>query len=404
MFVRARPVVNEVKLLECLSQVPASQQPEDVTELYFNSASAALKWLLSALREKAGKPQRVAVQVLTCETVESAIRESGNIPVFMDTSAGELTTLFPIVASQQDIDVLLLSHLYGLANPDYPRISEWCEKRNVVLVNDLAQTVGARVGEQTVESYGDYYLYSFGFDKPISAGSGGLLKVKANDDWLLHKYKELSQIAGGTSKFNLKKFALYYCLTASDIYRGEFRRNTLLENVVISCLDTGLVDKARAKTLYTLLSSAPNKLLSVVERICRGVIGKFSSRGIHVQRLGSFQVAYLCKLRDEHGRITSQYQESLAELVRDRCDFLSGNGFINGYSLGNASCGQRITILHDDRAALIGALRKRDIEAGVFNWPRLLCQESENNRYPNASQVVAKLINLPTWSTEIWKK
>jgi dTDP-4-amino-4,6-dideoxygalactose transaminase len=400
MYVRARPVIDKAALLECLSRPSAEEQGRNTTELYFNSATAALKWFLTVLREKTGRPQRVAVQVLTCDTVKCAIEESGNAPVFMDVSPGELTTLFPVVSAQQDIDVLLLSHLYGLANADYPQIKEWCHKNQILLINDLAQTVGARVGADTVESYGDYYFYSFGFDKPISAGSGGMLKIKAEDEWLLRKYEMLPRASDARSRFDLKKFAFYYNLTANEIYRTEFRRNTVLEKLIVLGLATGFVEKGLAKALYKILASTPNKVLALAERSFR----KFSSTKIAIKQLGRFQAAYLQKINSERVFVSQEYRSSLLELARDRDGLLGGDSWISRYSSEGASCGQRITILHGDRSTLVEALRNRNIEAGVFNWPRLLCPENQQDLFPNASQALNKLVNLPTWSAEIWKK
>jgi dTDP-4-amino-4,6-dideoxygalactose transaminase len=400
MYVRARPVIDKAALLECLSRSLTEEQGGNTTELYFNSATAAFKWFLTVLREKAGKPQRVAVQVLTCDTVKCAIEESGNVPVFMDVSPGELTTLFPVVSAQKNIDVLLLSHLYGLANTDYPKIREWCHKNQIVLINDLAQTVGARVGAGTVESYGDYYLYSFGFDKPISAGSGGMLKIKADDEWLFRKYDMLPRASDARSRFDLKKFAFYYDLTANEIYRTEFRRNTSLEKLIVSVLTTGFVKSGQAKALHKVLASMPNKLLAFVERGFR----KFSSTKIPIKRLGRFQTAYLRKINSKKEFVSGEYRSSLLELALDRDGLLDADSWLSRYSSEGASCGQRITILHPDRSRLIEALRTRQIEAGVFNWPRLLCPQNQQDCFPNALHALNRLINLPTWSAEIWKK
>jgi dTDP-4-amino-4,6-dideoxygalactose transaminase len=399
MYVRARPVIDKVALLECLSRPSAEVKGRSTTELYFNSATAALKWFLTVLREKAGRPQRVAVQVLTCGTVKCAIEESGNVAVFMDVSPGELTTLFPVVSAQLDIDILLLSHLYGLANTDYVQIRTWCNANEIVLINDLAQTVGARVGAGTVESYGDYYLYSFGFDKPMSAGSGGMLKIKAEDEWLLHKYEILPREIDTKSRFELKKFAFYYNLTAKEIYRTEFRRNTVLEKLIVSALETGFVRDAQAKALHKILSSTPNKLLALAERFFRN----FLSKKIAIKRLGRFQTEYLQKFNSKSMFVSREYRCSLLELARNCDGLLDGDSWIARYSSEHASCGQRITILHGDRSTLIEALRNRGIEAGVFNWPRLLCSENQEDDFPNASQALNKLLNLPTWSSEIWK-
>lgn len=403
MYVRARPIVNREKLSACLAGAWQKKQCEDETELYFNSASAGLKWLLIAFRERASRPLKVAVQVLTCESVKSAIEESGNIPVYMDISEGHFTTLLPVVSALGAIDILLLSHLYGLANPDYLRIKEWCSSSNVILVNDLAQTVDAEVEGETIESHDDYYLHSFGFDKPISAGSGGMLKVRRGDEWLVEKYADLPKVTDFKSKFALKKFALYYSLTSGDIYKSEFRRDTMIENAVVSILDTGLVGKPRAKALHKLLSSTPNRLLGMVERVARLLSSKFVVREIPIRQLGTFQVAYLHEIRGDRKLMQEKYLDSYLGLALNSAAVFQNVGHIAHYSSPYARCGQRITILHDERSRLIEEMRTRNIEAGAFNWPRLICADNQNEQFPNASRAIATLVNVPTWASEIWK-
>jgi dTDP-4-amino-4,6-dideoxygalactose transaminase len=402
MYVRARPHVNEMTLMNCLTSEYSRTLDNDPTCLYFNSASAGLKWLLISLREQEQKILKIGVQVLTCESVKLAIIESGNLPVYMDTSPNSFTTLMPAVEQHSDINVLLLSHLYGIANPDYLMIREWCHKHHIILINDLAQTVDARMGNRRIEDYGDYYLYSFAFDKPIAVGCGGMLKVKNQDQQLIQKYKEVPQTSKSASRNLLRKFYLYYCLTASDIYQKEFRYDTWIERLIIATYRTGRISKPLSKAFFRILSSRPNKLLSLFERTYRRLFKLTGGAQIKVQKIGAYQLAYILSITTETDFILEKYRLSY-DLFKQQLQKLNlSDNVIEAYDTKNARCGQRITIRRNAKDELIKTLRLKHIESGTYNWPSLICPDADKNNYPNALACIATLINLPTWSEQIW--
>ncbi len=66
-------------------------------------------------------------------------------------------------------------HLYG-QTADLRPLAAWCRTRNVLLIEDLAQALGARLPDGTAAgSVGDLSVYSFNPTKILECGGGALL-------------------------------------------------------------------------------------------------------------------------------------------------------------------------------------------------------------------------------------
>lgn len=74
--------------------------------------------------------------------------------------------------------VIVLVHLYGLINPDVERIAAFARAKGIRLVEDCAQSFGARRAGRASGTAGDFACYSFHGQKNITTmGEGGALTV-----------------------------------------------------------------------------------------------------------------------------------------------------------------------------------------------------------------------------------
>ena len=69
---------------------------------------------------------------------------------------------------------VLLVHMSGACG-DVERIAAICKKHNVLLIEDTAQANGARFHGKPLGSFGDMAIYSFQYNKNVTAGEGGLV-------------------------------------------------------------------------------------------------------------------------------------------------------------------------------------------------------------------------------------
>lgn len=94
------------------------------------------------------------------------------------TCKSVLDTIGCEIANQNEADILIATHLFGIPNPLEKKNGQW-------LIEDCAQCLGAELERRKVGTFGDAAIYSFGYDKPISMASGGMLVI--NNPKLLEK-------------------------------------------------------------------------------------------------------------------------------------------------------------------------------------------------------------------------
>jgi perosamine synthetase len=74
--------------------------------------------------------------------------------------------------------VIVIVHLYGLLGPETEEIAIIARERGVTLVEDCAQSLGARLGKRHCGTFGDIGCYSFHAQKNLSTlGEGGMIVV-----------------------------------------------------------------------------------------------------------------------------------------------------------------------------------------------------------------------------------
>ncbi len=74
--------------------------------------------------------------------------------------------------------VIIVVHLYGYV-ADMPAIMELAKKRNILVVEDACQAIGADIGGVMAGMFGDFGIFSFHSHKNLTTlGEGGMLTVK----------------------------------------------------------------------------------------------------------------------------------------------------------------------------------------------------------------------------------
>ncbi len=121
--------------------------------------------------------QSVLIQAFTCFAIEEAIRRTKATPVFVDTAPASLNLgvaeLEEAWKRAEKPAAVLVQHTLGWP-ADSTAIKKWCQKKGLLLIEDLAQSVGA-VDESgaLLGTQADVVIFSFGRDKIVDAVTGG---------------------------------------------------------------------------------------------------------------------------------------------------------------------------------------------------------------------------------------
>jgi dTDP-4-amino-4,6-dideoxygalactose transaminase len=124
----------------------------------------------------------VAVNGFTCYAVYEAIKAAGLEPIYLDISGNDLhfspEELEKTLNSRKEVRVVIVQNTLGYPC-DIEGIKNICKKHNLILMEDLAHSVGS-VYENAKEAgtVGDLVVLSFSQDKMVDGITGGALVVR----------------------------------------------------------------------------------------------------------------------------------------------------------------------------------------------------------------------------------
>mgnify|MGYP005609544693 CR=1 FL=1 len=141
-----------------------------------SSGTAAIHLALKAAG--VGERDIVFCPTLTFSATANPIIYQNGIPVFID-SDDKTWNISPVALEEAfrkypNVKAVLVVHLYGLcADMDY--IMEICNKYNVSVIEDAAESLGSYYKGKHSGTIGDYGIYSFNGNKIITTSGGGML-------------------------------------------------------------------------------------------------------------------------------------------------------------------------------------------------------------------------------------
>jgi dTDP-4-amino-4,6-dideoxygalactose transaminase len=187
-----------------------------------STGRAGLTLLLRAMRRLA-PPERdeVVVPSYTCYSVAASIVKAGLRPRLVDISPESLDYQPDELGAADFSRVLavIATNLYGLPN-DLPALSRLARDRNVFLIDDAAQAMGATVSAKSSGTWGDAGLFSFDKGKNVSAIDGGVLVTDSDEiaDALAHEMAALSSPGASASVVHIVKALAYFAMLRPTLY------------------------------------------------------------------------------------------------------------------------------------------------------------------------------------------
>ena len=340
---------------------------------FYDNGKDALKAFLK--RYKSGS--KVAIQFYTCHTVLDVIKELGCIPVFMDICSDYFSS--PLsevkrVVEKEKVDIIIITHLFGVPNPERLIIGDYANDRKLPIIDDLCQTVGAQIDGQYLENIVDNFFYSFYIDKPVGYFNGGLLAT--NLFTLPNRFTRVN--ANGEKTLQLLKKVVSY--TQSKDYRPGFNPFSRMTHMIIAC------DKVLSQALIEAILFSPviifftrvfdkifghSRIFTIDELICKSIVSSLSN--------------YDSK---------SRYKVLLRASEKY-------NLFLPYKGIDNITCsiGSRAAVLVDDPNQTINRMRKDGYEVGLFNWK----YSSVPKELHNTRELLNHIINIPTWNDSFYR-
>ena len=151
---------------------------------FVNSGSSAILLALAALKEKGMKNLKVVAPAVSWLTDVSSIMQLGLTPILCDCNLQDLSidlkSLESIFAEEKPAALILVSVL-GLV-PDMERVISLCQKYDVILIEDVCESMGSKFRRNNLGNFGIATVFSLYFGHHLSTIEGGL--ICTNDDQL----------------------------------------------------------------------------------------------------------------------------------------------------------------------------------------------------------------------------
>ena len=131
------------------------------------------------------KGKRVFCSDLTFDASVNPVAYEDGEAIFIDTEQ-DTWNMDPVALEKAfsiypDVRLIVLAHLYGTPG-QIDEILEIAQKHNALIIEDAAESFGARYKGKETGTFGDYNAISFNGNKIITGSSGGMFLTDSKDD------------------------------------------------------------------------------------------------------------------------------------------------------------------------------------------------------------------------------
>lgn len=206
----------------------------------FNSGRSAFLAILEGLGFEKGS--EVLVQGFTCNALVNPVVWSSLKPVYVDIK--EKTLNMDPADLRRKITpksrAVIVQHTFGQP-AELEEIKKVCEKRNLILVEDCAHSLGAEYKGRKVGTFGKASFFSFGRDKIISSVYGGM--AATSDDKLARKIRDYKNRLPLPSFFWVKQ-QLFHPLLCENVVKPLYRLFGIGRWILVGFNRVGFLSKA----------------------------------------------------------------------------------------------------------------------------------------------------------------
>lgn len=149
----------------------------------FSLMSAAHALDISANLIEIKKGDEVIIPAHTYCATALAFARKGAIIKWADINSNSLTVSLESISKlfTNKTKAIVVVHLYGLICPEILEIVDFAKQKNIFLIEDCAQSLGAKFQGKHCGTFGDIGCFSFHSQKNLTTlGEGGMIVVKNN--------------------------------------------------------------------------------------------------------------------------------------------------------------------------------------------------------------------------------
>lgn len=248
-----------------------------------SSGTAALHLAIKLAGVKQG--DYVFCSDVTFDATVNPVVYEGGVPIFIDTEY-DTWNMDPVALEKAfelypDVKVVVLVHLYGTpAKVD--EIKAICDKHGAVIVEDAAESLGAKYKGMQTGTFGNFNIISFNGNKIITGSSGGMFLT--DDEEAANKVRKWSTQARENAPWYQHE-ELGYNYRMSNVIAGVVRgqipyleEHIAQKKAIYKRYKEGFKDLPVIMNPYDEENSEPNFWLSCIlidkEAMCKQVRGE----------------------------------------------------------------------------------------------------------------------------------
>lgn len=310
---------------------------------------------------KLPKGSYVAINGFTCFAVYEAIKNALLEVEYLDIGKDDLNfgpaTLEKRLRQNPKIKSVIIQNTLGYPS-QAKEILELCRKNNLILIEDLAHSIGTNYSSDEAGTVGDFTVLSFSQDKVIDSISGGALIVR-NSKYIKARKIDISPTPAIPSLYPLFTYIIRttYSIGLGKIFHYMFKKLSLLSDPMQK-LSTG-------------------KIHGLANRLAKLALIQFNNLNLQLEH---------------RKKIAKIYKETLPSTIQN---LYASNSIINSSNL-------RFPILVKDRQNLIKHLSDEGIYISDIWYDAPIAPKKYTaltdykNQCPNSEKVSSEILNLPT--------
>lgn len=205
----------------------------------FSSGRSSLWAVLKAINLKSG--DEVLMQAYTCIAVPEPVLALGGKPVFVDINPSTFNMDPPALEAKitPKARALIIQHTFGIP-AEVESLITIARKHNLLVIEDCAHSLGARVKGELTGKFGDISFFSFGRDKAISSVYGGMAII--NNKQLTNPVRSVQKELPIPSATWILKQLLHPLITEAAL--ATYRLLDLGKIILLTAQKIGLASKA----------------------------------------------------------------------------------------------------------------------------------------------------------------
>ena len=223
--------------------------PNAITEkkfIYASKGRYALYHILKSLDIK----DKILVPAYVCSSILEPIRKLKISPIFYDLDIEDLNANLDSIiflSKKYNVKTVLVASMYG--NPaNLVEIEKFCSQNKIKLIDDAAQSFGAKIGNRFVGTFGDAGFISFSAGKPTAGHMGSFFWTNNTEYNFVrtkhHFFHYLSYLDFYFNRYQIYKYKKFEIFKILSIFKKIFERIFDITNDDISSFEDKILGGA----------------------------------------------------------------------------------------------------------------------------------------------------------------